>query len=194
MLSPHPSQNGRVKISSMLLVCGLLVASAGCRKRTVMAAPPVIIAPTPSETEPAAGTPVETKAEPARETPPSTTPSPAPAPKPAPHRTNPAPNAAPPENPAPTPPKTPAPQISPQLSPGDQATYERKTNEDIVAAEKNLQQAYGRELNTSQHDLAEKINSFLGQAREAMRVSDWARASTLAQKAHVLSTELVNSF
>lgn len=195
MPSPLSMQGSGLRISSAVLACGLLlVASSGCRKRTVMAAPPVIVAPTPAETQPPAAPAAETKTEPAPQTPPATTPPATPAPRPAPRRSNPPPNTPPPENPAPAPPKTPAPQISPQLSPGDQASYERKTNEDIAAAEKNLQQAYGRELNTSQHDLVEKINSFLGQAREAARASDWARASTLAQKAHVLSTELANSF
>jgi len=86
-----------------------------------------------------------------------------------------------------------APQISPQLSPNDQAVYERKTNEDISVAEKNLQSAKGRQLNPSQLDLAEKIRSFVTQAHDAAKASDWTRAQNLAQKARLLSTELVNS-
>ena len=181
----------RLKTGGAILACLTLLVAPGCRKRTVLAAPPVIVAPT-AETQPPASVPAETKAEPVPDVPAATTPAPpTPAPRP-PRRSNPAPST-PPENPAPAPPKPPAPQISPQLSPGDQASYERKTNEDIAAAEKNLKQAYGRELNAAQHDLVEKIDSFLGQAREAIRTSDWARASTLAQKAFVLSVELVNS-
>ncbi len=189
-------QKGYLKTGGALLVCSLLVFASGCRKRTVMAAPPVIVTPTPEATQPAASAPAETKTAPAPETPPATTPAPpAHPPKPAPRKTNPASNTSPPpENPAPTQPKPAAPQISPQLSPGDQASYQRKTNENIAAAEKNLQQAYGRELNAAQHDLVEKINGFLGQARQAIRESDWARASTLAEKARVLSVELFNSF
>ena len=37
--------------------------------------------------------------------------------------------------------RPPAPQISPQLSPVDQASYQRKTNEDVSVAKKNLQAA-----------------------------------------------------
>jgi hypothetical protein len=86
-----------------------------------------------------------------------------------------------------------APQISPQLSPGDQASYERKTNEDTDVAEKNLQQANGKQLSAAQNDLVEKIRSFLSQSREAAKAGDLARAQNLAQKARLLSVELVES-
>ena len=89
--------------------------------------------------------------------------------------------------------RTPVPQISPQLSPADQQTYERKMTDDISAAEKNLQQTNGRQLNAIQQDLVEKIHSFLDQSREASKGGDWARAENLAQKARLLSTELVNT-
>lgn len=87
----------------------------------------------------------------------------------------------------------PAPQISPQLSPADQQNYERRMNDDVTAAEKGLQQTNGRQLNAYQQDLVEKIHSFLDQSRDASKGGDWARAQNLAQKAHILSTELVNS-
>ncbi len=83
--------------------------------------------------------------------------------------------------------------MSQQLSPADQVVYERNTNGDIAAAEKNLQQVKGREINAAQHDLVEKIQGFLTQARDAIRESDWVRARNLAQKAFVLSVELANS-
>jgi len=88
----------------------------------------------------------------------------------------------------------PAPQISPQLSPSDQATYERKTVEDSAAAEKNLLQTSGKQLNAAQQDLVGKIRSFLSQARDASKDGDWARAQNLAQKARLLSEELIGSF
>ena len=86
-----------------------------------------------------------------------------------------------------------APQISPQLSAGDQATYQRKTNEDVATAEKNLQEASGKQLNAGQQDLVEKIRSFLAQSRDASKGGDWARAQNLSQKARLLSIELMNS-
>jgi hypothetical protein len=89
--------------------------------------------------------------------------------------------------------RTPAPQISPQLSPGDQANYEHKTTDDIAVAEKNLQMAAGKQLRAAQQDIADKVRSFLMQARDASKTGDWARAQNLAQKARLLSVELVNS-
>lgn len=87
----------------------------------------------------------------------------------------------------------PVPQISPQLSPEDQQNYERKVNDDIKAAETGLQQTNKRQLNAYQQDLVEKIHSFLDQSRDASKAGDWARAQNFAQKARILSTELVNS-
>ena len=66
-------------------------------------------------------------------------------------------------------------------------------NDDVTAAEKGLQQTNGRQLNAYQQDLVEKIHSFLDQSRDASKGGDWARAQNLAQKARLLSTELVNS-
>jgi len=92
-----------------------------------------------------------------------------------------------------TPAHPPAPQISPQLSPGDQASYARKTGDDIAVAERNLGQASGKQLSAAQQDLVGKIRSFLAQSQEASKGGDWARAQNLAQKARVLSIELLNS-
>jgi hypothetical protein len=138
--------------------------------------------------------PVETVA------PPPTLPA-AVAPPPQPEATSPAKPAAPrkpageqPASEAGTePPHLPAPQISPQLSPTDQAAFERKTGEDISLAEKNLQQTNGKQLSAAQLDLTEKIRSFLSQSREASKDGEWARAQNLAQKARLLSAELINS-
>ena len=92
-----------------------------------------------------------------------------------------------------TPAHPPAPQISPELSPSDQASYVHKTSDDTSLAEKNLQETNGKQLNAAQQDLVGKIRSFLAQSREASKGGDWARAQNLAQKARLLSDELVNS-
>ena len=57
-----------------------------------------------------------------------------------------------------------------------------------------MQLANGKQLNAAQKDLIEKINGFLGQAHEAIVADDWVRAQNLAEKARVLSSELVKSF
>jgi len=87
----------------------------------------------------------------------------------------------------------PAPQISPQISPTDQSLYARKTSDDIAVAERNLQQTNGKRLSAAQQDLADKIRSFVAQSRDASKTGDWDRAQNLAQKARLLSTELLNS-
>ena len=86
-----------------------------------------------------------------------------------------------------------APQISPQISPGDQAAYERRTNDDVSVTQRNLDQARGKQLSAAQRDLIEKIRSFVSQSRDASKDGDWARAQNLAQKARLLSAELINS-
>ena len=163
------------KIALALLLAATLAVSA-CKKRTVHAATPVPSPAPPAETT---STP-----EPKPETPPAPSLSPAPVSPPA----KPAP-----AKPRPDPAKPAPPQISPGLSAQEQAAAERVTKEDINVAERNLQAVYGKQLNAAQHDLVEKIRGFLGQAREAMLASDWVRARNLAQKARVLSTELLNS-
>ncbi len=165
----------------VLLLCAVILGASGCKKRTAHAAPPVPAPAPPAEPAPATPAPPEPKSEPQPEPAPAAPPVTPPPAKPAPVK------------PRPDPPKPAPPQISPGLSPEEQATAERRTREDINAAEHNLQAAYGKQLNAAQHDLVEKIRGFLGQAREAIRASDWVRARNLAQKARVLSVELIQS-
>jgi len=133
--------------------------------------------------------PTETTAEPPPETAPEVPPL-APAKRPAPPRPRPAPSeAADPTTPKPAPP-----QISPQLTPKDLETAKANTTSNITSAEKNLQLASGRQLNAAQKDLTGKISVFLAQAHEAIVADDWVRAQNLAEKARVLSSELVKSF
>jgi len=84
-------------------------------------------------------------------------------------------------------------QISPQISPADQAAYERRTKDSIGVAEKNVQQSSGHQLSSSQEEMVEKIHQFIAQARDALQGGDYERAQNLAQKAEVLSSELVNT-
>lgn len=183
-----------------MLACAFLPALGGCASKTVRAAPPA--APVPTEAMRPMTTAPDTDATPPAETPaaPPTLPvasTPTPPPVAIPPAKPSAPRRAPAEQTSADteaqPSRPPAPQISPQLSPGDQAAYERKTGEDISVAESNLQQTEGKQLNAAQTDLAEKIRSFLSQSRDASKDGDWARAQNLAQKARLLSVELINS-
>jgi hypothetical protein len=86
-----------------------------------------------------------------------------------------------------------APMIAPQLSPEQTAEAQQQTSASVSIAEKNIVASQGRSLNAMQSDLASKVRSFLAEAREAARVSDWTRASSAAKKAEVLSRELAGS-
>lgn len=186
-----PSPDSHAKLVPALLVLGMSVGISACNHGKPHAVPPVT-------TPPAA--PVENK-------PPSTAPAPPkieaqPAPAPLPESSSPNVPRPKPKKPASDqstdssadqPSHPAAPQISPQMSPGDQATLEKKTAEDIAAAEANLAQSKNKPLSAAQQDLVDKIRSFLDQAHEASKSGDWARAQNLAQKAHLLSNELVNS-
>jgi len=199
-----PSHNTNATTLAALLVCGLSFAVTGCEQKTVKASPPVAAAPMPQPTDskPLTNIAPDTAATPPKvvEVPPSTPPPTSTDTLPVtPARTKPAPpprkQAAEPvaETPAEQPARAPAIQISPQLSPNDQASYAHKTDDDINVAEKNLQQVNDKQLSAAQHDLVEKIRSFLSQSHDASKAGDWARAQNLAQKARLLSVELVDS-
>ena len=190
----------------MVSICGLALVACGCGPKKVQAAAPVAAAPVAREpdSKPLTIIAPDTDATPPTETVPPPNPATTavaqlpvePAHKPGPPpRKQPAETAsdAQPEPEQPTRTAAAAPQISPQLSPGDQASLQRKTTEDVGVAQKNLQQSSGRMLNAAQHDLVEKIQSFLAQSGEAGKAGDWARAQNLSQKARLLSVELVES-
>jgi hypothetical protein len=86
-----------------------------------------------------------------------------------------------------------APMIAPQLSPEQTAQAQQQLSVSVGIAEKNIAASQGHSLNAMQSDLASKVRSFLEEAREAARVSDWTRASSAAKKAEVLSQELAGS-
>ena len=187
------------KLATLLPLALLLLAGTGCHRQSVhAAAPPPPPSPastspvpepaTPSDSAKPADTKPATPADAATGSPAPETPAPKPA-TPHPHVT-PAPPVMPETPPAPRPAP---PQIRPSLTPTQAAEFKRKTNDAGAEAEKNLQRAYGRPLNESQRDLMEKIRGFLTQSQEAGSAGDWGRAFNLAEKARLLSLELVES-
>jgi hypothetical protein len=183
------------KTQLLALLCALSAGMAGCAsKHIVRAAPPSVSEPPPEETSPMpppatpAPPPVATTEEPAPEVP-----SPALAPTP-PKRPAAPKRPAPAETAVSAPPKPAPPQLSPQLSARDLEATKTNTTKNITTAEQNLQMASGKQLSPAQKDLAAKIKGFLSQSHEAIRADDWVRAQNLAEKARVLSAELVKSF
>jgi len=181
------------KIQLLALLCAATAGLVGCAsKHIVRAAPPSVSTPPPEETAPMplpeTPPPVSTTEEPAPEVP-SPVPPPVPGKRPAAPR-----RPAPAETADPSPAKPAPPQISPQLSARDLAATKKNTTDNIMTAERNLQSASGKQLSAAQKDLVEKIRGFLNQSHEAIKSDDWVRAQSLAEKARVLSAELVKSF
>jgi len=185
-----PALLPRGRGSLLVLACLLSAGGAGCHHRVVHAAamkirppkPAVRELPLPPDIQPEAPADIEALV--------NVSGPPPPAGHALHNGSSPRKSAA---DPTPPPTRPQPPQILPQMSPGEQASLERKANEAMDAAEKNLHRANGRTLNPSQEDLVDKIQSFLAQAHEAMQASDWTRAVNLAQKANILSVELANS-
>ena len=80
------------------------------------------------------------------------------------------------------------------LTAADEQRLTRLATDEIRVAERNLQTATGKRFNSLQQDLYQKVQGFLAQAHEAIRANDWVRAQNLAEKAQVLSSDLVKSF
>jgi hypothetical protein len=89
--------------------------------------------------------------------------------------------------------KTETPLLAPQLSEQEIASDQQQMNDSIAAAERNLSGTKSHRLNTTQTDLASKVNSFLDDSKAAAKDGDWTRAKNLAKKAQVLSEELAGS-
>ena len=87
--------------------------------------------------------------------------------------------------------KKPAPVLAPELSLEEVVTSKVEANKSLIVAQRNLDAALGKPLNSAQADLASKVRGFMDAAREAMKNSDWERAAAVAKKAEVLSEQLV---
>ena len=191
------SKQSRARASFIAFLAGLSLLTAGCSQQRVRAASPATVPLPPSAERPMNIAPDTNAMPPATPTPPP----PAVAGSSAPPVEIVAAAPAAPQKPgsesaeAASQPSAhqPAPQISPQISPGDQATYERNTNDDVSVTQRNLDQTRGKQLSAPQRDLIEKIRSFVSQSRDASKGGDWVRAQNLAQKARLLSAELISS-
>jgi hypothetical protein len=196
-----PSRNIDARALLVLCAFAVLILLTGCAQKKVQAAAPATSAPSASAiaTPPPSTTAPDTTAMPpvASATPPPDIPTATATPPPI---VTPTTKPARPQKPSPEPAtvteehsRPPAPQISPELSEGEKANLQRGLREDAAVADSNLKQANGKRLNAQQNDLMDKIKGFLDQSSAAAKEGDLARAKNLAQKARVLSVELVNS-
>jgi hypothetical protein len=74
---------------------------------------------------------------------------------------------------------------------GEQAMQQRSTEQLTAATEENLKQIAGRQLTTSQQDMVTQIKEFMAQSKSAIAAGDSERGHNLADKAHLLSEDLL---
>jgi hypothetical protein len=87
--------------------------------------------------------------------------------------------------------REPAAQIAPDVTPAE-ATRQRRNAEQLLGSIDNqLKQLAGRTLDARQQETVGQIRNYMDVARSALKEGDTRRASTLAQKAHLLSEDLV---
>jgi hypothetical protein len=85
----------------------------------------------------------------------------------------------------------PAAQIAPDITPAE-ATRERQSTEQLLGATGGqLKQLAGRTLDAQQQETVGQIRNYINGAHSALQEGDVRRASTLAQKAHLLAEDLV---
>jgi hypothetical protein len=85
------------------------------------------------------------------------------------------------------------PLIVPQITAQESASAQQEITASLGVAERNLEAVRGKNLNSVQNDMFNKVKGFMSDAREAAHAGDWARARSVAKKAQLLSEELARS-
>jgi hypothetical protein len=73
----------------------------------------------------------------------------------------------------------------------DQASQQRSTEQLTTATDENLKKLTGRQLTPAQQDMVNQVKQFMDQSKAAVAAGNAERGHNLAQKAHLLSEELV---
>lgn len=89
--------------------------------------------------------------------------------------------------------ETPPPVLSPQMGRAEEDLQRQEVNGKIQKAEQTVQQVDQSKLAKNQQDTYATIQSFIGNAREALSARDFVRASNLAEKAQLLADDLLRS-
>jgi hypothetical protein len=85
----------------------------------------------------------------------------------------------------------PAAQIAPDISPAEATRQRQKAEQLLGSTDGQLKQLTGRTLNAQQQESVGQIRNYMQGARSALREGDVLRAGTLAEKAHLLSDDLL---
>src|SRR5712691_216810 len=73
----------------------------------------------------------------------------------------------------------------------DHASQQRSTDQLAAATDENLKKIAGRQLTANQQEMVNQVKQFMDQSKTAVAAGDLARGHNLAEKAHLLSEELV---
>jgi len=87
--------------------------------------------------------------------------------------------------------REPAEQIVPGMTPAEAAQQRQNAERWLTSTDGQLKQLAVRSLNPQQQETVGQIRNYMEGARGALREGDVRRASTLAEKAHLLSDDLV---
>lgn len=82
-------------------------------------------------------------------------------------------------------------QIAPGVTPAEAVRQRQNAERWLVSTDGQLKQLAGRTLNPQQQETVGQIHHYVQSARSALKEGDVGRASTLAQKAQLLSDDLV---
>ena len=85
----------------------------------------------------------------------------------------------------------PAEQIVPGMTPSEAARQRQTAESWLGSTDAQLKQLAERQLNSQQQETMGQIRNYLTGARGALQEGDVRRASTLAEKAHLLADDLV---
>jgi hypothetical protein len=85
----------------------------------------------------------------------------------------------------------PAAQIAPDISPDESARQRQQAEHSLGSTDDQLKQLAGRTLDAQQQESVAQIRNYMQGARSALKEGDVHRADTLAEKAHLLSDDLL---
>jgi hypothetical protein len=82
-------------------------------------------------------------------------------------------------------------QIAPDINPAESARQRQEAEQSLGSTDVQLKQLTGRPLNPQQQESVAQIRNYIQGAHSALKEGDVRRAGTLAEKAHLLSDDLV---
>jgi outer membrane biosynthesis protein TonB len=82
-------------------------------------------------------------------------------------------------------------ELSPSVSPQQASTQRQSADQLIAATDANLKKIGERELKPTEQQTVTQIRSYMEQAKAALKEGDLERSNNLAQKAHLLSQDLL---